>query len=126
MFIYQSRFLKRGEVWFDNEPDRSGVDWILYRNRSCPVPGVKWRYFYNRLIDLSKTSEDLLAEMEPKMLAKIRTAEQEDNICCEWCPLVNGKTFDGIEEMWNQSVEAKKRWGKLNRDWLAKMISADA
>jgi CelD/BcsL family acetyltransferase involved in cellulose biosynthesis len=28
--------------------------------------------------------------------------------------------------MWNQSIESKRRWGNLNRDWLGKMISARA
>jgi len=26
--------------------------------------------------------------------------------------------------MWNQSIESKRRWGKLDRDWLGQMISA--
>lgn len=125
MFIYRSRFLTRGEVWFENKPKEARVDWILYRNRSSPVPGARWRYFYNRLIDLSKSSEALLSEMEPKTVAKIESAEK-DNLSCEWRQLSKGEQLDEIELSWNQSIEAKRRWGMLNRSWLGEMISAGA
>ena len=124
MFVYQSRFLTRGEVWFENESNRARVDWILYRNRSRPVDGARWRYFYNRLIDLSKGADELLAEMDPKTVAKIKAAETEHNIQCDWCVLTQGNQLEEIELMWNQSVEAQRRWGLLNRSWLGEMISA--
>ena len=126
MFLYQSRFLRRGEVWFDNEPTTAPVDWILYRNRSNPVAGAKWRYFYNRLIDLSKDAQALLAEMEPRTAAKIETARERDHISCQCCDLSDGTTFQEIEQIWNESIESKKRWGPLNRLWLNEMISANA
>jgi hypothetical protein len=125
MFVYQSRFLRRGEVWFDNEPNGQPVDWILYRNRSTPVPRARSRPFYNRLIDLSKSPEKLLAEMEPKTVAKIKTAgEGGDGFQCEWSKVTDLRQLDEIEGMWNQSIEAKRRWGALNRDWLGEMTKA--
>jgi hypothetical protein len=126
MFIYQSRFLRRGEVWFDNNPTSKAVDWILYRNRPDRRPGAKWRYFFNRLIDLSKSPEDLLFEMEAKTREKIRIAETQDRISCEWCDLTTAEELDAIERMWNQSKEAQRRWGPLDRVWLEEMISARA
>jgi CelD/BcsL family acetyltransferase involved in cellulose biosynthesis len=126
MFVYQSRFLRRGEVWFDNEPNGAPVDWILYRNRSAPVRGARSRRFYNRLIDLSKSPEQLLSEMEPKTAAKIKAATQEDKLSCEWSMVVDARQLDEIEGMWNQSIEAKRRWGNLNRAWLSEMIRAGA
>ena len=125
MFVYQSRFLRRGEVWFDNKANGASVDWILYRNRSAPVAGARSRNFYTRLIDLTKSKEDLLGEMEPKTVAKIKAAEQE-NLSCEWSNLTHGIILDEIEVMWNRSIEAKRRWGMLNRTWLGEMISARA
>jgi hypothetical protein len=124
MFVYQSRFLRRGEVWFDNEPTNEPVDWILYRNRSTPPRGARSRPFYNRLIDLSKTPEKLLSEMEPKTVAKIKAAGEEDKLSCEWSTVTNERQLDEVEGMWNQSIEAKRRWGKLNLDWLGGMIRA--
>jgi hypothetical protein len=98
----------------------------LYRNRSAPLPGARTRNFYNRLIDLSSTPEVLLADMEPKTVAKIKTAAEEDKFSCEWRLITDAKGLDEIELMWNQSIESKRRWGNLNRDWLGKMIAARA
>src|SRR5437660_12542909 len=110
MFVYHSRFLRRAEVWFDNEPGSERVDWILYRNRSTPVRGARSRPFYNRLIDLSKSPEELLAEMEPRTVAKIRAADEQDKFCCEWGALMDARQLDEVEVMWHQSIEAKRRW----------------
>src|SRR2546430_6597108 len=60
MIIYSSRFLTRGEVWFDEEPGNiRSLDWILYNLRSSPAPGARWRYFYNYVIDLTQSAEQL-------------------------------------------------------------------
>ena len=125
MFVYQSRFLRRGEVWFNNEPTTKAVDWILYRNRSDPKPGARWRYFFNRLIDLSKRVEELYSEMEIKTREKIRKAETVDKVTFEWRDLTSARELDEIEQMWNQSEESQRRWGALNRVWLEEMLSAE-
>src|SRR5436189_1599061 len=109
MFVYQSRFLRRGEVWFNNQPSDTPVDWILYRNRSTPVAGARCRYFHNRLVDLSKTPEELLLEMEPKTITKINTGAQEDKLNCKYWAVTDGSQIDEIELMWNESTEAKRR-----------------
>src|SRR5690349_4213086 len=126
MFTYQSRFLRRGEVWFDNQPNGKRVDWILYRNRSTPVPGARSRNFYNRLIDLSKTPEALLADMDPKPVVKIQQADDEDQLTFQGRVITDACELDEIELMWNQSIESKRRWGRLDRDWLREMIAARA
>jgi hypothetical protein len=126
MFTYQSRFLRRGEVWFDNQPTDKRVDWIFYRNRSSPVPGAKSRNFYNRLIDLSKTPEALLADMDPKTVTKIQKAADQDKLTCEWRLITEASQLDEIELMWNQSIESKRRWGKLDRNWLGEIVSSHA
>jgi hypothetical protein len=126
MFTYQSRFLRRGEVWFDNQPNGKRVDWILYRNRSKPVPRARSRNFYNRLIDLSKTPEQLLADMDPKTVVKLQKAADEDKLTYEWHLVTGASQLDEVELMWNQSIESKRRWGKLERYWLGQMISGGA
>jgi hypothetical protein len=126
MFVYQSRFLRRGEVWFDNQPEpTAAVDWVLYRNRSTAMPGAKCRDFYNRLIDLTRYPEELLADMEPKTVAKIKTAEQE-KLTCVWSAISEPHQLDDLESLWNSSIEAKKRWGMLDRLWLAGIINRSA
>jgi hypothetical protein len=63
--------------------------------------------------------------MEPKTVAKIESAGK-DNLSCQWCQLSHRTQLDEIELSWNQSTEAKRRWGQLNRAWLGEMISAGA
>src|SRR5205085_5753337 len=87
MITYRSRFLTRAEVWFDNQPTVSPkpVDWILYHQRSRPVPGAKSRGFYTLLIDLSLSQEQLLAALSEDTAYKIRRARERDKIICECC-----------------------------------------
>jgi hypothetical protein len=83
VFVYRSRFLTRGEVWFDDGPDGRSIDWVLYRQCSRPIPKSAWRFFYTRLIDLSKSPEQLLAEMKDTTVAKIRQATEQDRTCIQ-------------------------------------------
>ena len=110
MFTYQSRFLRRGEVWFDHEPNGKRVDWIFYRHRSKPVPGSRSRDFYNRLIDLSKSPEALLADMDPKTVVKIQKAGDEDNLTCEWRLVADTSE---LEKMLTNSEVARNSNGML-------------
>jgi len=125
VFVYRSRFLLRGEVWFDNQPDGRRIDWILYRQRSNPVVKSRWQFFYTRLIDLSRSKEELLAEMAPSTRAKIREAKEEEGTKWVCCNPKDPAVLDRFEQMWNQFAAAKKT-PTLNRDWLEKMIEADA
>src|ERR1043166_6581303 len=95
MHIYKSRFLVRGEVWYDHEPDETPVDWILYRQRSKPVPGARWEHFYTIVLDLRQSSEALLGAMSKSAVYKIRLAGTRDQVRCE-CP---GRA--GLEELEN-------------------------
>jgi hypothetical protein len=123
MFIYRSRFLIRGEVWFEDPPGDLPVDWILYRNRSRPVAGARWRYFHNFLLDLSKSEADLAAALEPRTAHKIKTAEQKDRVECDWATVVDEGQLDLVEQLWNPRLEAQRRWGMLNRPWMRPMIA---
>ncbi len=81
--IYKSRFLVRGEVWYDHEPNHTPVDWIFYRQRSRPVPGAPWRYFYTILLDLRQSAEALLGAMSKSAVYKIRRAGARDRVVCD-------------------------------------------
>src|SRR5207253_7909988 len=83
MIIYQSRFLTRGEVWFDNAPGSERVDWVLYHQRSQPGMKGNWRPFYTRVIELSTPTDSLLAQMDGFTAADIRRARQKDNAICQ-------------------------------------------
>lgn len=122
MFIYQSRFLTRGEVWFDDEPDNTPVDWIYYRQRPSPV--ARGQLKYTVLIDLAKNPAQLLAEMDERTVRKIEDAEKSDQIRWERCEAKNPKFMDTVERIWNESAAARN-FAPLDRAWLEKLIEAD-
>jgi len=95
---YKSRFLVRGEVWYDHEPDETPVDWILYRQRSQPVPGATWEFFYTMLLDLRQSTEALLAGMSKSNVYKIRRARSRDWIECECRGQVDLEELDNLEQ----------------------------
>src|SRR5689334_23794685 len=102
MITYRSRFLARGEVWFDDEPDCSrAVDWIIYHQRSRPVPGARSRYFHTYVIDLTKSCEQLLANLNQDTAYKIRRARERDKIICESLDPKVPKLMNGFEQMYN-------------------------
>ena len=64
MIIYQSRFLTRGEVWFNEEPARRNLDWLLYNQYSQPVPRSKWKYFHSYVVDLEGSPHEVAEAVE--------------------------------------------------------------
>ena len=99
MFVLRSRFLTRGEVWFDEEPDGRRVDWIYHHERSSPVPNCRWKEFYTWQIDLQKPPAELLAEMNKLTVRKITDAEEKDRLGWERCDARNGTTLDEVERI---------------------------
>ena len=96
MLIYKSRFLTRGEVWFDDEADDTPVDWIYYRQRPNPVAKARWKYFYTLLIDLTKSPDRLMGEMDEKTVQKIKEAETKDQTSWKRCEEKDSKTLDDV------------------------------
>src|SRR6266480_1071724 len=108
MVIYRSRFLTRGEVWFDDEPDDTPVDWIYYRQRSSPLAKGRWKYFYSLLIDLAKSPAELQSEMDPKTVRKIKEAQENDKARWEPCEPKDSKIMAKVEKMWNEFADARQ------------------
>ncbi len=125
MFVYKSRFLTRGEVWFDEEPNGAPVDWIYYRQRSAPEARSRWKHFYTVLIDLRKPPAELLAQMEEKTARRIIEAQDQGRLRCERCDTKDAKLMDEVEEMWNRFAVAQKT-RLLERHWLDRINEAGA
>ena len=124
MITYRSRFLTRGEVWFDNEPDdASSVDWIVYRQRSHAVPGAQARYFYTFYIDLTRSYEELLARLNEDTAYKIRRARDRDRILCQCCDPRDPAVMDRFEQMYNPFA-ALKGLSPLDRARMESMAAA--
>jgi hypothetical protein len=125
MFIYKSRFLTRGEVWYDEEPDGARVDWVYHRQRSCPLANCRSKHFYTVLIDLRRTPQEMMAEMDEKTARRITEAQEQDKLRCEPCDSKDIKLIDEIEEMWNRFA-VEQNTPLLERGWLEQIRHAGA
>jgi hypothetical protein len=125
MITYRSRFLKRGEVWFDNEPGDAlrRVDWALYRQRSQPVPRSTVKYFYTFLVDLPPSQEQLWAQLQKHTADKIRRARDRDKIICEYCDPRDSAVMDRFEELYN-IFAATKGLPRLDRPRMESIAAA--
>jgi hypothetical protein len=123
MVVCQSRFMQRGEVWFDNEPGNSRVDWILYLQRSSAVPGSRWKYCRTLLIDLTQEPADLLDQMTKDAVYEIRRAREKDQTTCECCDVTDTGVMDDFETMYNRFA-AFKRLQPLDRGRVESMAEA--
>jgi len=117
MHIHKSRFLLRGEVWFDHEPDQTPVDWIVYRQRSRPVRGAKWTFYHTIVVDLRQSAEVLLHQLSNHTASKIRRARDRDRIVCEGFRLVSREMLDCFEETYKRFA-AFKALPPLDRPFL--------
>ncbi len=125
MITYRSRFLARGEVWFDNEPDGAlrSLDWILYHQRSSPVPGARAREFYTCVIDLALSREELQARLQSETAYKIRRARERDKIVCESRDPRDAAVLDQFEEMYN-AFAVLKGLSPLHRERIESLAGA--
>jgi CelD/BcsL family acetyltransferase involved in cellulose biosynthesis len=125
MITYKSRFLRRAEVWFDNQPPvaAQSVDWILYHQRTRPVPGAKSRSFYTLLVDLSQSPEQLLSQLSEDTAYKIRRARERDKIFCECCDPRDRAVMNRFEQV-HKAFAAMKGLPRLNRTRLENLATA--
>jgi len=124
MYICKSRFLTRGEVWYDGEPsDTCSVDWILFQQRSSPFPGSSWKYFYNYFVDLTQSTGQLTEQLNKDTAYKIRRARDRDQITCECCDPRDPAVLNRFEEMYNPFA-ATKGLSRLDREQMNGMAAA--
>ena len=117
MIIYHSRFLTRGEVWFDSEATSEPVDWIIFHQRSHPGSKGKWRPFYTRVIDLTQPADTLLSQMDGFTAADIKKAAKKDQT---FCRRIDAKDQNSLREFadFYDRFAALKHLGPADRPWL--------
>lgn len=123
MIIYQSRFLTRGEVWFDGQPSADRVDWILYHQRSEPTAGGHWRPFYTRVIDLKQTPEMLMAAMDGFTAGDIKKAQKKDQTTCHRLNAAEQNLLTEFADFYDRFA-AHKNLGPADRHWLERTAAA--
>lgn len=123
MIIYHSRFLTRGEVWFDNQPTSECVDWIIYHQRSRAGSKGKWRQFYTRVVDLTQNSDALLGQMDGFTAADIKKAGKKDQTICQ---RINAKDEAQLREFadFYDRFAIIKHLGGADRPWLESTAQA--
>lgn len=107
IITYHSRFLTWGDVWFDNEPEHTRVDCIRFMQRSRPVPGSRTKQFYNYMVDLQPSQEQLAANLKADTARKIRRAREQDKIVCEYRDGRDISSMDEFEQMFNTFANIK-------------------
>ena len=123
MIVYESRFLTRGEVWFDNSPTSVPVDWILYHQRPEPIPRGSWRPFYTRLIDLSQTPDALFEQMDGFTGADIRKAQKKDQTVGQLLEPLSRDVLERFYEFYDQFA-ARKNLPPTDRHWVERTAAA--
>jgi hypothetical protein len=124
MYICQSRFLTRAEVWYDDEPgDVRSADCIRFQQRSSPYPGSGWKYFHNYVVDLTQSVEQLTEQLNKDTAYKIRRARERDQIVCECCNPQDPEVLERFEAIYNPFA-ATKGLSCLDRAQLDSMAVA--
>ena len=123
MIVYQSKFLKRGEVWFDNSRSPARVDWIVYHQRSQPAPKARWRPFYTRLINLVQSPEKLLSQMDGFTAADIRKAQKKDLTSCVRLDTAQPMFLDEFCHFY-EPFAIRKQLPAADRHWLERTAGA--
>ena len=74
-----------GEVWYDEEPPGdSGVDIVMYRQRTAPVAGARHTPFLSSVTDLSLEEDAITDQFGKDCRYKIRRAETKDGLRMEF------------------------------------------
>jgi hypothetical protein len=125
MIIYHSRFLTRGEVWFDNPASSEPVDWIIFRQRSQPAAKGKWRPFYTRIVDLTQSPDALLAQMDGFTAADIKKAAKKDQTFCQKIDAKDQIALCEFADFYDRFA-ALKHLDPADRGWLERTAQADS
>jgi hypothetical protein len=124
MITYRSRYLVRAEVWYDEHPGNTqSVDWILFYQRSQPVPGARSKVIHTYAIELSQSRQQLLANLNKDTAYKIRRARERDAITCERCNPGEPAVMDQFARMYDAFAELKGLT-PLNRARINSMVAA--
>lgn len=125
MIVYHSRFLTRGEVWFDNAVGPEPVDWLVYHQRSAALPRGHWRSFYTLAVDLRQEPDAIRAQMDGFTAADVRRAEKKDHTLCRKLEARDPATLDGFIAFYDRFA-AQTHLGTADRTWLGPTAEAGA
>ncbi len=125
MLIITKKFIfSVGEVWFDeNSEELSNVDVVHYRQSLHPIKGGQSDEFYTRLIDLTKSHDELWETISSNDRYKIRRAEQKDEVIYEYWEQIDSDTLNNFSDFYDLFA-SQKGLTKINRVQLQNRVDA--
>ncbi|HTT65167.1 MAG TPA: hypothetical protein VMG35_25125 [Bryobacteraceae bacterium] len=95
MVLSRKFSIRIADLYFDERPPAIKADVARYVQWSRPAPAAAWVPYTTRVIDLTKDSDALVADMEPKMRYTIRRTERDELVHCvsAECPLEVRRQF---------------------------------
>lgn len=113
-----------GEVWFDEAPKQlNNVDVLYYWQWKYPIEGAESNEVYTRLLDLTKSHDELWQNISNNDRYKIRRAEQKDEVVYEYWDKTNSDIINRFSEFYDLFA-VQKGIANIDRDWLKKRADA--
>jgi len=115
---FRGRAVVYGEVWFDELPSQdAGVDIVVHRQRSAPVPEARSIPFLTLRSDLAPAEDALLRLCHENCRRRIKRADAKDQLQHEFTADVDGR-LDEFTEFFDAFAREKSIW-LADRGWLA-------
>lgn len=123
MIVYKSRWLTRGEVWFEEEPPPRKLDFAVYHQVPRPLPHSRWREFHTIVLDLRCSPQVLLSQMDRTTVYKIKRADDRDKTVCEFCDPSDPVILREFADMYDRFAQ-QRNWELMDRRWLTQTAKA--
>lgn len=112
-----------GEVWFDEEPPTdAGVDILVHRYCSTPIPRVRTVPLQTLRTDLARPVNEVVARFDATCRSEIRRADSRDDLYYELIP----EAVDRLEDFtafYDAFARQKGIWS-TDRRWLGRAAAA--
>ncbi|HEY8068182.1 MAG TPA: hypothetical protein VIF38_04755 [Burkholderiales bacterium] len=118
MIPIRGRAVVYGEVWFDEAPVAAvGVDIVVHRQRSAPIPDSRSVAFLSLHTDLAPAENAILQQFQENCRYQIRRAETKDGLRHEFITDTEGR-LDEFSAFYDAFAKQKAVW-LADRAWLA-------
>lgn len=122
MYIFSSKWLRRGEAWFSRQEPTLPVDVVDYRQLPQPVPKAVSRPFYTYHIALDGAPDAIFARFNPTTRNEIRQARGKYGVTCRVSTSPTAADASVFIEAYNAFALAKQR-PALNTDSFQRYLA---
>lgn len=123
MIAYQKKFIRIVECWNGEDVEAIGADLKRRFQQTQPLSGMLCREFYTVLIDLTRDSEVLFANMKRGTRYEITRAQTRDDFVYGCWDGNDARVLDEFCECAEEFLK-QKRQPKLDRNWLSLLAAA--